>query len=190
MQCQYRMLIGQASTCLVNQGRFQGSCYDSNWVVPCAGSWCDTCAVMPGLSRRCWYMRVSFGDWSMHDVRSVCFVRGTLNCNYGPAVIDVGKGGREKSIRRKRAYWVPYVEWLGAVWSYGKCWKLCWKLKTRWIRYTIMLVDFDIKSCWSVLCAMFHRTSNGCWLVLCAMFHRTSNDLERCGHTTNAGNYA
>ena len=93
------------------------------------------------------------------------------------------KGGREKSLRRKRACWVPYVEWLGAVWSYSKCWKLCWKL-----------VDFGIQSCWLVLCAMFHRTSNdlnqSCWLVLCAMFHRTSNDLERCDHTINVENYA
>ena len=56
---------------------------------------------MPGLSRRCWYMRVSFGDWSMHDVRSVCFVRGTLNCNYGPAVIDVGKGGEKRALGEK-----------------------------------------------------------------------------------------
>ena len=137
----------------------------------------------PGFSRRCWYMRVSIGDWLMHDIFSVCSVRWTLNCNYGPAVIDVGKGGREKSLRRKRACWVPYVEWFGAVWSYSKHWKLCWKL-----------VDIGIQSCWLVPCAMFHRTSNdldqSCWLVLCAMFHRTSNDLERCGHTINAGNYA
>ena len=55
---------------------------------------------MPEFSRRCWYMRVSLGDWSMHDVRSVCFGR-TLNCNYGPAVIDVGKGGEKRALGEK-----------------------------------------------------------------------------------------